>query len=801
LFIILLRGSRFDGIFDPSIVAKFDPRRLVMAVKEHVAHRVVGQGIPRLDADEKVRGLAAYADDVQVPDAWHCHVVRSPVSCGRLRSLTLSPDFDWSRVVVVTPEDIPGTNIVDMMGRDMPFIAYDEIQYLGEPLALVAAPTRHLAKVAGQHIHADIEEWPALCTLDEMIARYKKDPSTLHKMAAQTIRKGDAATALAEADIVLEREYTAGHQEQLYIEPQGMIVVPEPDGTLLILGSMQCPYYINPELCETLAMPPEKLRVRQSAVGGAFGGKEEFPTLIAGYCALLALKAGRPVKLVYDRNQDILYTTKRHPSWSRYRVGLKKDGTIHAVECDFVLDGGAYTTLSPVVMYRGILHAAMGYRCENVAIDGHVFRTNTFPNGAFRGFGAPQALWGWESLIDEMAAACDLPPHEFRLRNCLQVGDTTPTGGLLRDEMGSPAVLEKSLARCDFDRKWRACSHGRAGEPVWYGIGLSFFAHGSGFTGDGEARIKSKVAVELDHDDSGKPIVNVRVSSTEMGQGTCTILPQVVADALSISIDHTAFPMPDTFLVPDSGPTVASRTAMVVGSTLHTAGCRMKGVLETFVSRQMLDGQPVELVESVFHGTYDGRTVPFAEGAAAYLQAHGKLRVIEEFKLPDFVQWDQKTFRGDAYPGYAWGCNVVEVEVDPLTCEFRIGKITAFYDIGRLLNPVLAMGQIQGGLIQALGYAMMEKITVKNGKYDADRMQTYVIPTAVDGPEMDLHFVEYPWPHSEPGAKGVGEIPMDGLAPALANALEQAVGVRLRDLPLTPEKLFEAMAAANRLSA
>jgi CO/xanthine dehydrogenase Mo-binding subunit len=764
-----------------------------MAVIDTSTKGVIGKGVQRLDAADKVSGKAAYADDLHVPGAWHGFVVRSPVSHGRLKGLTFDPAFDWNQVVVVTPEDIPGNNIVDMIGRDMPFIAHDEIQYLGEPLALIAAPSRQLARAAGSHVHADIDEQPPLLTLQDMVAQYKADRTQLHEMAAQTIRKGDVAAELQQADMIIEREYSAGHQEQLYIEPQGMVAVPESDGTLFIHGSMQCPYYINPELCETLDLPPEKLRVKQSAVGGAFGGKEEFPTLMAGYCALLALKAKRPVKIIYDRNQDILYTTKRHPSWSRYRVGLNRDGSIHAVQAEFLLDGGAYTTLSPVVMYRGILHTAMGYRCDHVAIDGHVYRTNTFPNGAFRGFGAPQALWAWESLIDELAEACGMTPDAFRLKNCLHTGDSTPTGGILRDSVGSPAVLEQSLAKADFATKLTRCSHGAPDQPVWYGIGCSFFAHGAGFTGDGEARIKAKVALDLEPDDFGKPIVNVRVSSTEMGQGTCTILPQVAADALRIPLEHVRFPLPDTFKVPDSGPTVASRTAMVVGSTLFSCGEKMRAQLEQAVSEQLLDGEPVQLHDDAFHATVSGRRIPFAEAAQDYIAHHGSLRVYDEFKLPSYIQWDQTTFKGDAYPAYSWGCNIAELEVDTLTCEIRVKRITAVYDIGRVLNPVLAKGQIEGGLVQALGYALMEKMEIKNGKYDADRMQTYVIPTALDVPEMDLDFVEFPYTHAHPGAKGVGEIPMDGLAPAIANALYAASGVRIRDLTITPEKLFTAL--------
>ncbi len=232
-----------------------------------------------------------------------------------------------------------------------------------------------------------------------------------------------------------------------------MVAIPESDGMMFIHGSMQCPYYINPELCVTLNIPPEKLRVKQSAVEGAFGGKEEFPTLLAGYCALLALKCKKPVKIIYDRNQDILYSTKRHPAWIHHRTGLNRDGTIQGMRIEFLLDGGAYTTLSPVVLFRGILHAAMGYRCDHVFIDGYVYRTNTFPNGAFRGFGAPQLIWGLESHIDELAEACDLLPHEFRLKNCLVKGDQTPTQQVLKESVGSPAVLEGALERSQFAEK------------------------------------------------------------------------------------------------------------------------------------------------------------------------------------------------------------------------------------------------------------------------------------------------------------------------------------------------------------
>lgn len=737
--------------------------------------RLVGKGIPRVDAEDKVCGKAQYVDDLNIPNCWFGHIVRAPVPHGRVRGLRFDEGFDWSRVVVVTPKDIPGVNVFVMHDRSMPVLAFDEFLYFGEPVALVAAPTARLAAEAGEHVHVDFEALPPVLTLREVIEQFQRNDPALVKLCTQTIRKGNADRALAEADLIVEGEYTAGHQEQLYIEPQGMVAEPTADGGVFIQGSLQCPYFICHELSEALALPPEKIRVKQAAVGGAFGGKEDFPTMLAGYCALLALKARRPVKIIYDRHQDILFTTKRHPVWSRYRAGLRRDGTIEALKVDFLLDGGAYLTLSDVVLYRGILHAAMGYRCENVFINGLVARTNTFPSGAFRGFGAPQGIWGLESHVDRMAAACGMAPHEFRLKNCLVQGDTTPTGQVLRVSVGSPAVLEQALRRSRFDEQWRKCSRGKPGEKKWYGIGVSFFAHGAGFTGDGEVRFKPRAAVDLDWLAPDRPGAIVRVSSTEMGQGSLTVLSQMAADGLGLDLNRVSCPFPDTALVPNSGPTVASRTTMVVGSCVYAAAVELRKLLEEFA------GRPYETGEE------------FDEIAAAYLRAHGRWRVERGFELPPWTRWNQQTFEGDAYPAYSWGCNVAEVEVDPLTLEIRVLKITAFYDIGRVINPLQAKGQIEGGLVQGLGYALLEQIGIRDGRYDANRLQTYMIPTALDIPEMDLHFVEFPFDPSPPGAKGVGEIPVNGVAPAIANAIEAATGLRMTDLPITPEKLFEKM--------
>ena len=763
--------------------------------------RLVGKPIVRVDADGKVRGSTRYLNDIDYKGILHGVVVRAPVPRGILKAVVPDPAFDWTGITFATAKDIPGENVVHMHDRTMPLLAEigGEIRYRGEPVGVVAAKTYERAAEAAQRIRIDIDELPPLLTLEEAVAIFKATPEKLDSMKNQSIEKGDLAAGFAAADEIIEAEYRAGHQEQLYLENQGLVVFPQKDGSILAEGSIQCPYFPTHELNDALKLPPEKIRVRQTAIGGAFGGKEEYPTMLVGYAALPALKSGKPVKIAYERNEDILYTTKRHPVWVRYKTGVKKDGTLTAIECDFILDGGAYLTISDVVMFRGILHCAVAYRCANVVVRGKVARTNSFPCGAFRGFGAPQAIWGMESHMDAIAARIGMAPHELRLRAHARPGDVTPTGQVLTKENGSTECLNVALQRSDFARKLKQSSRGklRKGEKTWRGVGLAFFAHGAAFTGDGEAKFKAKGRMELALLADGKPGVNIRVSSTEMGQGVHTIFTQIAADALSLAPARIRFPMADTGLVPNSGPTVASRTTMVVGNVVHRASLDLKTQIEAFASLRYFKGAPAELRNSLL--VAKGRKpLAFAPVAKAMLAELGPVSGFFQFELPADIRWDQQNFKGDSYPGYSWSANVVEVEIDPLSYELKVVRVTAVVDVGRVINPLSATGQVEGGLTQALGYAIMEKIgTGKNGLYDAARLQTYIIPTALDIPVYDVKFIEYPYSFAPPGAKGLGELPMDGLAPALANAVEAATGRRIRQIPITPEAIFAALHPAQ----
>ncbi|HYJ80152.1 MAG TPA: molybdopterin cofactor-binding domain-containing protein, partial [Longimicrobiaceae bacterium] len=514
-----------------------------------------------------------------------------------------------------------------------------------------------------------------------------------------------------------------------------------------VYGSIQCPYYVHKALKSLLDLPDDRVRVVQAETGGGFGGKEEYPSVIAGHAALLALKSGRPVKLVYDRTEDMLATTKRHPSIVRHRTGVSRDGRLVAMDVDVLMDGGAYCTLSPVVLSRGCIHAGGPYRCDHVRIHGRAVMTNSPPNGAFRGFGAPQTQFAVEVQMERVAERLGMDPVRLREINALRPGDETATGQRMGDDCSAHQVLEETLRRSDYHRKRAEYAGGSRG------IGLSLFFHGSGFTGSGEVHLKSKAALET----CGRG-VRILVASTEIGQGTRTMHSQIVADALGVAYDEVEHAVADTAAVPDSGPTVASRTCMVVGGILQRCAEELK---------ERLDGMH----------------------PAAHFQRHGRTLVTREYEKPHDVSWDDTEYRGDAYAAYGWGCAVVEVELDPDTCEARPLRIVTAQDIGKAIHPMLAAGQIEGGTAQAIGWALNERVVTKDGAMANPTLTNYTIPTTLDTPPMEVAIVENPSRYGPYGAKGVGEMPMDGPAAAVVNAL-RSVGLDLRAIPAIPEVLM-----------
>ncbi len=744
----------------PPGVAAPDTAPLIIPTDTPAPGRARAAAPLRREGPAKLTGAAKYADDLVFPGAWFGATIRSTQPHARLIGIDLDDAFDWKRVILVTADDIPGENVVSLIDDDQPVLVPvgGEIRHQAEPCALIAAPDRATLHAAKRHVKLRTERLPAVF-----------DPlKSEHEFAHYTVESGDAAAAMATAELVIEGTYRVGHQEQLYIENQAMIAVPREDGGVTVHGSLQCPYYVHKAMKRALAMGDQLAVVVQAETGGGFGGKEEYPSVLAIHASLLALKSHRPVRMIYDRHEDISATTKRHPAVVRYRSGVSGTGELVAQEIEVIMDGGAYATLTAVVLSRGTLHAGGPYRCPNVRITGRAMATNTPPNGAFRGFGAPQTEFAAEMQINRIAEALDASPLDLRRRWVYREGDMTPTGQVLRESVGGIEVLEAAAEASAFDRthaQTRSMREARTdGARTATGIGLALAWHGAGFTGSGEVKLASVASVELT--DDGR--ILILTASTEMGQGTKTIFPQIVSDTLGVTYEEVEIAPQDTSIVPDSGPTVASRTAMVVGGLLIKAAEKLRA-----------------RVEEVTGGSF----------ADTYREA-GPMRINEQFVPYPGEPFDDKAYRGDAYPAFGWACAVAKVDVDLDTGEVAVRECVSANDMGTVIHPVLAAGQIEGGTLQAIGYATIEEMKLTDGRYLNDRLATYLIPTSLDAPHLRSIFVEKPFSGVPHGAKGIGELPMDVGAPAVVAAIHDATGIWIHDLPATPERILAGLTGA-----
>ncbi len=736
---------------------------------------LLGQSVPRREGPAKVTGRAQYVDDLTLPGMLIGTTVRSSVPRGFIKRIEFEPGIPWSDFVVVTAADIPGANRIALILDDQPCLAADRVNHPEEPVVLLAHADRHALEEARRHVRMDIEPEPAVFTIDDALAGRSIVWGRDNVFKNYLVARGDVDRAMAAAEVVVEGEYETGAQEQLYIEPNGMIATANAADGVTVWGSMQCPYYIHKALRSLFDLPADKVRVVQMETGGGFGGKEEYPSIIACHAALLAWKSGKPVKLVYDRAEDMVATTKRHPSRTRHRTAVTRDGRLVAMDVDFVIDGGAYCTLSPVVLSRGTIHSTGPYLCPNVRLRGRAVATNAPPHGAFRGFGAPQSLFALERHMDRVAAAVGLAPDELRRRNFIRAGDTSAVGQVMTDPIDMGALLDRALAITDYRAKRARFDQVNPSLRVRKGIGLATFMHGAGFTGSGEDHLASVVAIEAAAD--GR--VRVLSSNTEIGQGTNTIFAQIAADALGVAIDEIEIAQPDTSIVPDSGPTVASRTCMVVGRLVETAA---RGLISELKKAGFVDG---------------GGPEEFKRACAGYTSSLGPLRATARYQAPPGLRWDDETYQGDAYGTYAWAVYVAEVSVDTVTWETRVDDFVAVQEVGKVINPVLAMGQIEGGVAQAIGWALYERVVWREGRMANGEMTNYIMPTSMDLPPIRVFFEEQPYAYGPAGAKGIGELPMDGPAPAIMNAVAHATGADPRAIPMTPEALMALMETAR----
>ena len=740
----------------------------------------IGSSVARREGPEKLTGAASYVADQRWTDGIHGATVRSRVAHGRLKAIHFGPGIPWDEVVVVTAKDIAAQgwhNRVHHLEADQPFLVEELISHAEEPVLLLAHPDRHLLERARRAVTLEVEELEPVLDLDEALTCGRAVGGRDNVFKDILIEKGDPDAVWARAAHVVEGEYRTGAQEQLYIETNGMSATVETtaDGpSVMVCGSLQCPYYVHTALMELFGLPADRVRVLQLETGGAFGGKEDYPSILAGHAALLAWKAGRPVTIVYDREEDMACTTKRHPSRSRVRAAFDADGRMLAFETDFRLDAGAYCTLSPVVLSRGAIHALGPYHCPNVRIHARAVATHTPPNGAFRGFGAPQSLFAVERHMDLAARRLGLDPVELRRRNLLRPGDRMATGQRVTEALDLEGLMDRALDDLDFHRRREAFARRNAGGgTVKKGVGLAVFMHGCGFTGSGEKNLASITGAATRAD--GR--VEVLAASTEMGQGKGTVFSQIVAEALGVPLDLVAMAPADTRVVPNSGPTVASRSTMVVGRLVQDAALSLRRALV----------QKGYLIEP-----YDAEAFRAAV-RRAHEAEHG-LTCYAQYQQPPGLEWNDSTYRGDAYPTYAWACYAAEVSVDTVTWEVKVDDFVARQEVGRVINPVLAEGQVEGGVTQGIGWAIWEKVEWDRGRMANNQMTNYIVATSMDLPRIRVRFEENnPFALGPGGAKGLGELPMDGPAPAVLGAIENALGLPgLHEVPLTPEQLLEA---------
>ena len=736
--------------------------------------RVIGRGVPRKEGLGKVTGRAQYVDDLRFPGMLYGATVRNPAVRGKIRGIKFEDGLPWDEFTIVTAKDIPGENCVALILHDQPLLADGVVAHPEEPVLLLAHPDRYLVEEARRHVRIDVEPLPPVFTMEDSLARKEIIWGEDNVFKSYRVEKGDVERGFAQADVIVEGEYETGAQEQLYIESNGMIAVANPSDGVTVWGSMQCPYYVHKALLPIFGVPPDKVRVIQMETGGGFGGKEEYPSMIAGHAALLAWKSGTPVKLIYDRGEDMVATTKRHPSRTRHRTGVTSDGRLVAMEIDFDIDGGSYCTLSPVVLSRGTIHAAGPYSCPNVRIRSRAIATTAPPHGAFRGFGAPQSIFALERQMNKVAAALGLSAEEFRRRNFLHEGETTATGQVIRENVDLEDLLFRALELSHYYHHRETFDRTNRDSRLKRGIGFAAFMHGAGFTGSGEVSLASVVGVEATREGT----VRILAASTEIGQGTNTIFSQIAAETLNVDYHRIELAQPDTASVPNSGPTVASRTCMIVGKLVEGA---CLGLKQTLLSSGLLK-EPYTSED-------------FISAAVTYIERCGTLRAFSQYEPPPGVVWNEDTYQGDAYGAYAWAVYVACVTVDSVTYEVHVDDFVAVQEVGKVIHPVLATGQIEGGVAQAIGYALYENVVWKDGRMANAQMTNYIMPTSADLPPIRVYFVEKPYAYGPAGAKGIGELPMDGVAPAILNAVEHATGVRFNRIPLVPELVMEALLA------
>ena len=700
----------------------------------------ISQSVVKKDHEPKMSGRSIYVGDYPNDGVLTGKLLRSKLARARLLGVEL-PVMPKG-YYYVDKSDVPGDNNVNIVLDDTPIFAADTVEYIGDPIGMVVGPDEKLVDRILSEIKVTYEEMEPVLDLrkaDTVFFNYEYE-------------KGDLSKAFTEADKIYEEEFRTGYQDQTYLETQGMMAEPEEDGHMYVHGSIQCAYYVHGAVMRALGCRPDEVHIFQDVTGGGFGGKEDFPSILGCQVAVAAKKVNAPVRCVFGRREDMEFTSKRHPSLSTYKVAVK-DGRVTAMDIDVTFNSGAYTTLSAVVLQRGIICASGVYRVENLHVHGRALKTNTAPTGAYRGFGAPQTFFAVEMMMDHIARDLGVDSLKFKENNLVRQGDSTSTSGKYHFPVPLPEMIEEVDRVSDFRKKHLEYQKPQTGR-YRKGIGMSLWFHGAGFTGSGERDHIKAVCKLHKYPDS---TVEILASNAEIGQGLRTTFPKIVAHELNLPLEKVYYNHPDTARVPDSGPTVASRSLMTVGELLRRAAIKLRS--------EWKDGEE-QIVE-------------------------------EHFKEPDFIiPFYLDKFKGDAYPTYSWGVGAIEVEIDTYTGTSNILGAYGSFDVGTPIDYNIVVGQMEGGYLQGIGYASIEQMDYDNkGRIRNNSFSDYLIPTTKDVPNLKcmLHVEKYP--EGPYGAKGAGELPLVGAPGAYVEAVEQALGhnAKLNHVPFTAEDTLKVM--------
>lgn len=751
----------------------------------------VGVSAIRPDAAAKATGQAWYAADLFFEGMLYGAVLRSEYPHARL----LRVDVGEARAMpgvhaVLTADDVPGRRVHGLVVEDWPVFAWDKVRYVGDAIAAVAAETPEIARAALERIRVEYEPLPVVT--DPVAALEDGAPKVHEKgnlVSEAHVLRGDVEEAFRTAAVVVEQVYETPFNEHAFLEPETSVAVPRDDGGITVYVGSQIPFSDQVQVAASLGVPTGKVRIIQTAVGGAFGGKEDISTQI--HAALLAQATGRPVKLTLSRRESIRVHPKRHATRIWLKTAAAADGRLLAVQARIWGDTGAYASLGPHVIRRAATHVSGPYAIPNADIISYTVYTNNPPAGAFRGFGATQAHFAAECQMDILAERLGMSPLEIRRKNALRVGSVTATGQILRESVGLPDTIERAVAAIpearvvgEESRTWqRSTPQGR--KVRGWGMACAFKNVGLG----GGVADSAGAEVEI----CGDGTLEVRIGAAEVGQGLVSVASQIASEVLGVTQDAIRLLVGDTDLTPDGGATTASRQTFITGNAVRLATMDLKALLAQ-TAAEMLDVAPDRVAFAGGYAEAGGKRVSLSALAEAARAEGRRLLVRQVYTPPRTVPLGQE---GDVHFAYGYATQVAEVEVDLDTGDVRVVRIAAAHDVGRAINPRAVEGQIEGGVVMGIGLALKEELVLDEGRIVSDTLAKYKIPTVHDVPEITPILVESPATEGPFGAKGVGEIPSIATVPAIVNAIYDATGVRLTRIPVRSVELREAIRARS----